>query len=347
MADIRASIKNLLARWVYNSGLFSTYLRNVGEGRSLTLMYHRIIPRSKAGTFLQPGMYVEPETFDLHLRFLKKHFSMQPVSALYPAVTASARGQQGKPECALSFDDGWADFHEYAFPLLLKHAVAATVFLPTGFIDTGKIFWSERLGNICAAVASAGNFDAFKVFARRQLLLQGRFQALSVTDFYEVVLDELKKYHEEAIEEILDRIENYFALVSHTDQSDFLTWEQVEEMRRSGLVSFGSHTKTHRILTTLSHDEIQREVTLSMQTLEERQAVDGEGVTFCYPNGNFNVNAIGLLKSSGYACAFTTRCGWNDTRTPLFALNRVGVHQDISSTEALLAYRIYSARQLD
>lgn len=344
MADIRVGIKHLLARLVYYSGLFSTHLNNVGEGRSLTLMYHRIIPRSKAGTFLQPSMYVEPATFELHLQFLKKYFSMQPVSALYPSVNFTVKGLHDRPECAITFDDGWADFYEYAFPLLLKHAVSATVFLPTGFIDTGKIFWSERLGNICAAVATAGNFDAFKVFARRQLLLQGRFQALPVMDFYEVVLEELKKYREEAIEEILDRIENYFALVSRTAQSDFLTWLQIEEMRRSGLVSFGSHTNTHRILTTLGQDEIYKEVTLSMQSLRERKAVDGDDVAFCYPNGNLNEKAIEQLKSSGYACAFTTRCGWNDTRTPLFALNRVGVHQDISNTEALLAYRIYSAQ---
>ncbi|MDD2580657.1 MAG: polysaccharide deacetylase family protein [Desulfuromonadaceae bacterium] len=343
MDDIRAGIKHLLARLVYYSGLFSTHLNNVGEGRSLTLMYHRIIPRSKVGAFLQPGMYVEPETFELHLQFLKKYFSMQHVSALYPSVNSTVKGFHGRPECAITFDDGWVDFYEYAFPLLVKHTVSATVFLPTGFIDTGKIFWSERLGNICAAVATAGNFDAFKEFAQRQLLLQDSFQTLPVTDFYEVVLEALKKYREEAIEDILEQIENHFALVNRTDQSNFLTWVQIEEMRSSGLVSFGSHTNTHRILTTLGQDEIYREVTLSMQALRERKAVDGDGVAFCYPNGNLNEKVIEQLKSSGYACAFTTRCGWNDTRTPLFALNRVGVHQDISNTAALLAYRIYSA----
>lgn len=343
MADIRVGIKHLLARLVYYSGLFSTHLNNVGEGRSLTLMYHRIIPRSKAGAFLQPGMYVEPETFDLHLRFLKKHFHVQPVSALYPLASSGARREEGKLSCALTFDDGWADFYEYAFPLLVRHEISATVFLPTGFIGNDKLFWTERLGQIFAETATAGTFDDFKVFVRQLLSLQGHVQVMPVMDFQEVVLETLKNYREEAINEILGQLEKRFDIAMPSERRDFLNWEQIMEMQRTGLVSFGSHTETHRILTTLDQVEIHREVTRSMHSLMERKAVESKGVTFCYPNGNFNDTAIAQVKASGYSCAFTTRSGWNDLQTPLFALKRVGVHQDISYTEALMAYRIYSA----
>lgn len=341
MGKIRTYAKHLLAHWVYHSGLFQTRLRKV-EGRSLTLMYHRIVPRGKAGSFLQPGMYVEPETFDLQLRFLKKHFHVQPVSALYPLASSGARREEGKPSCALTFDDGWSDFYEYAFPLLVRHAVSATVFLPTGFIGTDKRFWTERLGQICAEVTTAGNFDDFKAFVRQLLSLQGRVQVMPVMDFQEVVLETLKKYREEAINEILGQLEKRFTITIPSERRDFLSWEQVMEMRRSGLVSFGSHTETHRLLTTLDQEEIYKEVTLSMHSLLERKAVEIECVTFCYPNGNFNDTAIAQVKAAGYSCAFTTRSGWNDLQTPQFALKRVGVHQDISSTEELFAFRMYS-----
>ena len=51
------------------------YCLNHLRGKVLILMYHRVIPRSELETaFVQPGMYVTPETFEMHLRFLTSRF---------------------------------------------------------------------------------------------------------------------------------------------------------------------------------------------------------------------------------------------------------------------------------
>lgn len=87
------------------------------------------------GGGIQAGMYVDQETFEVHLEFLKKHFKMVPLSNLLPSIGKSY-GSNSKPLCVLTFDDGYYDFYEHAFPVLKAYQVPATVFLPVDFIGS-------------------------------------------------------------------------------------------------------------------------------------------------------------------------------------------------------------------
>src|SRR5882762_686992 len=74
-------------------------------GRVLILAYHRVVPRTeRATTFVQPGMYVTPETFERHLRFLTAHFTLLSFEDLL------AKWQEGSFDpsaryCVITFDD--------------------------------------------------------------------------------------------------------------------------------------------------------------------------------------------------------------------------------------------------
>jgi peptidoglycan/xylan/chitin deacetylase (PgdA/CDA1 family) len=62
-----------------------------------------------------------------------------------------------------------------------------------------------------------------------------------------------------------------------------LTWAQVEEMRNSGLVAVGSHSRTHRTFDRLTRDEALEECASSRALLEHR--LGGPVATFAYPGG--------------------------------------------------------------
>jgi len=288
-------------------------------------------------------MYVEPETFDLHLHFLKQYFDILPVRSLCVRETSLRMTTHDKHACYLTFDDGWSDFYRYAFPLLVKHQVPATVYLPTGFIGSSKSFWTDRFAAILTMITRQGLFAKFREYVIRQLPQESRVPSSLPEKFLEDVLCELKKIDVERITKLLDVLERYFDLSLSPDRNDFLSWEQIEEMRRSGLVTFGSHTDSHRILTGLTEDEIVTELQVSKQRLLEKGAVEKEHISFCYPNGNYNSSALRQLPAEDYSCAFTTSCGWNRPDTPIFELKRVGLHQDVSCNKQFLAYRIYSA----
>jgi peptidoglycan/xylan/chitin deacetylase (PgdA/CDA1 family) len=119
-----------------------------------------------------------------------------------------------------------------------------------------------------------------------------------------------------------------------------MSWEEVTEVAQSGLIEFGSHTASHPILTTLNNNEIQEELKRSRYQLLEHKVVDPKFIPFCYPNGDFDVRIKSMVEDAGFSAAVTTQSGWNNPDEEIYALRRIGLHQDVSSNDALFGCRI-------
>ena len=60
------------------SGYFATghFLRRL-QGKVVILMYHRVLSEKELKEqFVQPGMYVRSDVFELQTQFLKEHFQI-------------------------------------------------------------------------------------------------------------------------------------------------------------------------------------------------------------------------------------------------------------------------------
>jgi peptidoglycan/xylan/chitin deacetylase (PgdA/CDA1 family) len=104
--------------------LSRAFPREPGE-RVVVFCYHSIHPSI-------PFRSATPELFSDHLAWLREHCECVPFSQL---LTARQRGRDGRPVVSITFDDGYADNHEYALPLLAQHGIHATFFLTAGFLD--------------------------------------------------------------------------------------------------------------------------------------------------------------------------------------------------------------------
>jgi len=285
-------------------------------------------------------MYVESGTFDMHLRYLKRHFLISPLSEVVKYLGGSFPPKR-QPVCILTFDDGWCDFYTYAYPILSDHGVPATVFLPTKFIGTKDQFWTDSLSRLCHGrdPGAARRNQTGSSHPIIDLLENGNG---SMEARLERSIESMKAFPEEEIRRILDGLRERWGIDPTPQSRDFLTWDEVREMHRSGLVSFGSHTETHRILTTLRDDEIVRELRRSKERLAEEGVAGSSFFPFAYPNGNHADYIMKSVKHHGYSLAVTTRKGWNGYTDgeKAFELNRIGIHQDMASTDALFGCRI-------
>jgi len=99
------------------------------------LMYHRV----NGGNGVD-GLNVD--VFREQLRMIKKDF--HPM-ALDDLVKAGERGTLPDNAVALTFDDGYRDFYEHAFPLLEEMGLPATLFVTTGFVSGELWLWPDQL----------------------------------------------------------------------------------------------------------------------------------------------------------------------------------------------------------
>ena len=312
MQVMKTTLRSVAGRVYWASPHFLPSLR----GRVLILMYHRVIPRAEAAaTFVQPGMYVTPETFDRHLRFLTAHFEILSFANLL-TKWESQQWDHDTRYCAITFDDGWLDNYTCAFPLLRAHGVPATIFLPTDLVGTNEWLWSDRLGALLRrrGTGTPGDWDTF--------------------------IEHAKTLTDDARAKVLSGLEAETG-GPHLGQRRFVDWNEVREMSRHG-VSFASHTSTHVNLTRLAGAALERELRAPLDVLRE-QRVDHVPV-LAYPNGDYTDAVVAAARVAGYRAAVTTSPGVeSSTPADRFRLKRIGVHDDVTQSVPLLALHV--ARQ--
>ena len=93
----------------------------------------------------------------------------------------------------------------------------------------------------------------------------------------------LQKYNCPAVIFLVSNFVNQeFQLINKAGWSG-LSWEQVNKMLLGGLIEFGAHTKTHRILSSIDTKSVAEEIVGSITEIENK--IDKKVRTFAFPNG--------------------------------------------------------------
>ncbi len=95
------------------------------RGMPMVLMYHSVQPYTEDPYLVTVG----PPRFEQQMRWLRRR-GLRGVS-IAELLAARAAGA-GKGLVGLTFDDGYADFAEYALPVLRRYGFTATVFVIAG-----------------------------------------------------------------------------------------------------------------------------------------------------------------------------------------------------------------------
>lgn len=94
------------------------------SSRAVILCYHSVSTNSFASA--------TPQAFEQHLQWLRRHCEVVPFRHILDGAGA---GGGRRPAVAVTFDDGYADNYEHAFPLLDRYEVPATFFLTAGLLE--------------------------------------------------------------------------------------------------------------------------------------------------------------------------------------------------------------------
>jgi peptidoglycan/xylan/chitin deacetylase (PgdA/CDA1 family) len=246
---------------------------------SLTVLtYHRVGSPAAVGE-LDPGLVeVEPRELEAQLAVLRTHCTILSIAD----VRYAARGRRLPPNPVLvTFDDGYADGHDVALPILRRAGVPATFFIPTAFPDAGRLFWWDRVHLTMRRCRK----DRVELRYPRPLVLHpagdpgGAARRLcdAIKHTRGVDLGRLWETLEERTGVSLDRAEER-AVAGRT----VMGWRQVEALVAAGM-DVQSHSHEHLVLNTLSPEAAEEDLRRSRRTL--RDAIGCEVYGVAYPVG--------------------------------------------------------------
>src|SRR5262249_36026175 len=269
--------KTLIGRALVRGGLWERRLRTWAERNTVIILtYHRVAETwDRTLDYSQPGMVVTDPTFERQIAILTKHFEVVPLGALLP--DAASRTRRARPRCVLTFDDGWRDNYDLAFPILRRHGLPATVFLATDFIGSDRAFWHTELiylftrTELPRALGQVLPLQGYPNPVRHELTRLAQRGTLGAHDV-DLLIETVKALcDEDVIEQLIDSLSQAAGLRRplFRDRKFFLDWDQVRAMAMAGF-EIGSHGCSHRILTRLSSETATDELIRSKAEIERR-----------------------------------------------------------------------------
>lgn len=282
--------------------------------------YHRVVEdfESSAATSI-PSMLISRRMLEHHLDWIGRHFRFASLDEVGARLNGSDTSRD--PILALTFDDGYRDFFDHAFPLLKRKGIPAAVFVVTGLVNTSGVQDHDRIFLLLAGLtARRGNAREFT--ARLQTLLRRHdifLPNLMAATPFQATRALIEGLPQEALRRVAAALESESTISDDTFKPfHSLTWEMIDTLQRSGM-TIGSHTRTHVLITNESRHRVIDEVSVSRKEIENRLGTTVRH--FAYPSGQFNSDSVEAVANAGYQFAYTV-CRHRDGRYPQLTVPR-------------------------
>ena len=273
------------------------------------LYYHYVRP---APADMPHFRYLHLEDFRAQLDFLGEEHGFVERADFLEAVREGTDLPRG---VALTFDDGLRDHVDYVLPELERRGLWAMFFIPTGMYKSGELLAPHRAHHLLGAHGGMDMLEALQGRITPDMLVNENREEFRINTYadqdndsatsefkrtlnYFIAPDACKTVFDSMMADYCDETALFEAL--------YMTPQEIRLLAEKGMI-VGSHSVSHPVLSTLSPNAQEREITESFDFLEE--ASGGLGLrTFCYPYGHshtYDADTVRLLEQSGCRLAFT------------------------------------------
>ena len=262
------------------------------------LAYHRVVPKEYAMQYeMQDAMWVDVDTFRDDVEWFQSHGKIVSLDELLSSEYCNE-----EPMFAITFDDGWLDNYEYAYPILQQYGAKATVFLVSDAVTRGEVFWVEDFLYKLSRLNGKDNGCYIRILNDcAQAIIDRSASFNNIMQAGEVIAEHLKPKDKVERDEVLCAIYSKLGLGLDRLHGHVLNWRHVEEMSRHG-IDFGSHTHTHEILQYLDEEAVRKELVVSKRIIESK--LHKKVKYLCYPNARYKSEDFDLVRDAGYEYAF-------------------------------------------
>lgn len=279
------------------------------------LAYHRVI--EPADTFDPENVSADPDTFRRQMRYVRDNYDVLSFSELN-ALSNELHAVPARP-LIITFDDGFADNYDNAFPILREFGLSALFSVVTTMVGSSEMYWFDRAACLLRKTPAG---ERVHIAGFELAIADGESRDIAVKrmlQWLKDLPDDVRRARLNEIDAGLDALG-----VDAADRRPHIpmNWDQLAEMRRAGM-EIGSHTATHPILAQLPNREcIAREMSQSRASVESR--LGGGCHTLAYPEGlayAIDERVRDVAIESGYLFGLTSLRGMN--RFPLCDVHRM------------------------
>lgn len=244
-------------------------------------MYHGVAPQSAQALAEQ-------------LHYLVRHFKVVSLETMLDRLSNGPFPLAH--EIVLTFDDGLRNNLTVAYPILRQLQVPATMFVCPGLVESGAWLWNHEMR------CRMQTLPATELAELRMKLLAPGTSVDAIVEWMKTLRLPQRLMAETTIRQATAGFQPTNA---QREAFDTMDWDGLRSLD-GNLITVGSHTLSHPILTTLSSEEIESEILESRTCLEQRlrRKID----FFCYPNGAYDKRAYQLVQNA-YRAAVTTESG--------------------------------------
>ena len=267
-------------------------------------MYHYVRPSNKKNGNLR---YLDKDHFQVQLDFFEKNYGfLSQEEFMY-----NFKNKIITKKVLLTFDDGLKDHYNYVFPILKERNIKGVFYIPTSILRDKKILNVHKVHYLLS------NNNAKLIHERAyELIHEMGINILTDTneeaykhsehDKYELKLKKLFNYKMdyEISDKITDKLLEYFGLNHDYSSELYMNKKHIEEMFRNGQI-IGSHTNSHKILSSLSFKNQNLEIENSFKYLSS--FINENFKTISYPYGykfTYNSNTKRVLEALKVNYAF-------------------------------------------
>jgi peptidoglycan/xylan/chitin deacetylase (PgdA/CDA1 family) len=307
------------------------------RGKFSIATFHRVLPEAERRKYPFPGLVVTPAELDSFLTYFKQYFDCGTLAKQHERFR---RGEApARPLLAVTFDDGQYDNHRHAAPVLARHGVKASFFIPVLAVERKELLWHDRLGFATQTLLARNESGREQL---KQILAAAGLDAEGTGNILDHTVQAAKGLVLDARLQLVNALADASGDEPEPEFARLMSFAEISDLAAAGH-EIGSHSMTHCLMPECDDPSLSYELEESRRILEARLALPVE--CFCYPNGNCDARTAGAVEMAGYRQAITTAWGNNGPDSDAFRLRRFDmVAQHVSDQQGrissdLLAFR--------
>ena len=278
------------------------------RARLSVLIFHRVL--TAPDPLFPNEMHVA--RFDALCGWLASWFNVLPLDTALGQLKA---GTLPARAASITFDDGYADNHHVAMPILQHHGMTATFFIATSFLDGGRMWNDTIVESIRGCTKPTLDLSSLEL---------GRHALGAISEKKAAITALIGQVKYQPVQERISTTEKIAYLAGVQLPYDLMmTSDEVKAMRHAGM-QIGAHTMSHPILARLTDAQARHEIEGSKNFLEELLS---ERVSlFAYPNGkpgeDYTPQNVELVRSLGFDAAVSTQWGASSAEDDMLQVRR-------------------------